>query len=50
MSSDTKEKALIMTTHKGKSHNELGKKSIIIAKVIQQNKLLHNLTKKDHKK
>jgi len=27
-----------MTTHRGKSHNELGKKSIIIANVIQNNK------------
>jgi hypothetical protein len=36
-----KGKALIMTTHRGKSHNELGKKSIIIANVIQENKLLH---------
>jgi hypothetical protein len=40
--------ALIMTTHRGKSHNELGKNSIIIANVIQKNKLLHDLCKKDH--
>ena len=32
-----KGKAHIMTTHRGKSHNELGKKIIIIANIIQKN-------------
>jgi hypothetical protein len=41
---------LIMTTHKGKSHNELGKKSIINTKVSQQNKLQHNLIEKINNK
>jgi len=35
MSSDAMEKAHIMTAHRGKSHNELGRKIIIIAKIIQ---------------
>jgi hypothetical protein len=32
--------AHIITTHKGKSHNELGSKSIIIAKISQDR--MHN--------
>ena len=46
-----KGKAHIMTTDRGKSHNELGKKIIIIANIIQENmQLLEIWTSSDKKK
>ena len=45
-----KGKAHIMTTHRGKSHNELGKKIIIIANIIQKNMQLLEIWNISNKK